>query len=328
MNILRQSTPFCVVSAIVLAVLAVVRGFVAPSAAEAVGASGMPLAVWIEGCRNVGLGLYIPLTLVAVFLCLVNTLSASLYNVDAGGRSTLPLQVWVLAGCCAAFPAQALSAYVGAWLMTVALKNIAKAYKRSYSFGPVFLASFMIGVLPLLYAPFAVLIVVLPLVWLLAKRTSRELLVGMLGAMLPLFITSYVGWVRGGHFGSVYRLLGAEFCREGLFQTESVGALQVAVMVAWMTLAVTFSLGVIASSRFMRSKARVTGYIHIMLLGVLICSMSVGGSGLVVVPVLAVLLSQLAPKAFGKSFASLSSAVYLLFAAAAVCYTICLFFPR
>ena len=316
------------VSAIVLAVLAVVRGFVAPSAAEAVGASGMPLAVWIEGCRNVGLGLYIPLTLVAVFLCLVNTLSASLYNVDAGGRSTLPLQVWVLAGCCAAFPAQALSAYVGAWLMTVALKNIAKAYKRSYSFGPVFLASFMIGVLPLLYAPFAVLIVVLPLVWLLAKRTSRELLVGMLGAMLPLFITSYVGWVRGGHFGSVYRLLGAEFCREGLFQTESVGALQVAVMVAWMTLAVTFSLGVIASSRFMRSKARVTGYIHIMLLGVLICSMSVGGSGLVVVPVLAVLLSQLAPKAFGKSFASLSSVVYLLFAAAAVCYTICLFFPR
>ena len=328
MNILRQSTPFCVVSAIVLAVLAVVRGFVAPSAAEAVGASGMPLAVWIEGCRNVGLGLYIPLTLVAVFLCLVNTLSASLYNVDAGGRSTLPLQVWVLAGCCAAFPAQALSAYVGAWLMTVALKNIAKAYKRSYSFGPVFLASFMIGVLPLLYAPFAVLIVVLPLVWLLAKRTSRELLVGMLGAMVPLFITSYVGWVRGGHFGSVYRLLGAEFCREGLFQTESVGALQVAVMVAWMTLAVTFSLGVIASSRFMRSKARVTGYIHIMLLGVLICSMSVGGSGLVVVPVLAVLLSQLAPKAFGKSFASLSSVVYLLFAAAAVCYTICLFFPR
>ena len=328
MNILRQSTPFCVVSAIVLAVLAVVRGFVAPSAAEAVGASGMPLAVWIEGCRNVGLGLYIPLTLVAVFLCLVNTLSASLYNVDAGGRSTLPLQVWVLAGCCAAFPAQALSAYVGAWLMTVALKNIAKAYKRSYSFGPVFLASFMIGVLPLLYAPFAVLIVVLPLVWLLAKRTSRELLVGMLGAMLPLFITSYIGWVRGGHFGSVYRLLGAEFCREGLFQTESVGALQVAVMVAWMTLAVTFSLGVIASSRFMRSKARVTGYIHIMLLGVLICSMSVGGSGLVVVPVLAVLLSQLAPKAFGKSFASLSSVVYLLFAAAAVCYTICLFFPR
>ena len=328
MNILRQSTPFCVVSAIVLAVLAVVRGFVAPSAAEAVGASGMPLAVWIEGCRNVGLGLYIPLTLVAVFLCLVNTLSASLYNVDAGGRSTLPLQVWVLAGCCAAFPAQALSAYVGAWLMTVALKNIAKAYKRSYSFGPVFLASFMIGVLPLLYAPFAVLIVVLPLVWLLAKRTSRELLVGMLGAMLPLFITSYVGWVRGGHFGSVYRLLGAEFCREGLFQTESVGALQVAVMVAWMTLAVTFSLGVIASSRFMRSKARVTGYIHIMLLGVLICSMSVAGSGLVVVPVLAVLLSQLAPKAFGKSFASLSSVVYLLFAAAAVCYTICLFFPR
>ena len=328
MNILRQSTPFCVVSAIVLAVLAVVRGFVAPSAAEAVGASGMPLAVWIEGCRNVGLGLYIPLTLVAVFLCLVNTLSASLYNVDAGGRSTLPLQVWVLAGSCAAFPAQALSAYVGAWLMTVALKNIAKAYKRSYSFGPVFLASFMIGVLPLLYAPFAVLIVVLPLVWLLAKRTSRELLVGMLGTMLPLFITSYVGWVRGGHFGSVYRLLGAEFCREGLFQTESVGALQVAVMVAWMTLAVTFSLGVIASSRFMRSKARVTGYIHIMLLGVLICSMSVGGSGLVVVPVLAVLLSQLAPKAFGKSFASLSSVVYLLFAAAAVCYTICLFFPR
>ncbi len=328
MNILRQSTPFCVVSAIALAALAVVRGFVAPNAAEAVGASGMPLAVWIEGCRNVGLGLYIPLTIVAVTLCLVNTLSASLYNVDASGRSSLPLQVWVLAGCCVAFPMQSLSAYIGAWLMTVALKNIAKAYKRSYSFGPVFMASFMIGVLPLLYAPFAVLIVVLPLVWLLAKRTSRELLVGMLGVMLPLFISSYVGWVRGGYFGSVYRHLGSEFCRGGLFQSEAVGTLQIAVMVAWMALAVTFSLGMITSSRIMRSKARVTGYIHIILLGVLICTMSVGGSGLVVVPTLAVLLSQLAPKAFGKRFASLSSVVYLLFAAAAVCYNICLFFPR
>jgi hypothetical protein len=99
-------------------------------------------------------------------------------------------------------------------------------------------------------------------------------------------------------------------------------------MVAWMALAVTFSLGMITSSRTMRSKARVTGYIHIILLGVLICTMSVGGSGLVVVPTLAVLLSQLAPKAFGKRFASLSSVVYLLFAAAAVCYNICLFFPR
>ncbi len=328
MNILRQSTPFCVVSAIVLAVLAVVRGFVAPSAAEAVGASGMPLAVWIEGCRNVGLGLYIPLTIVAVTLCLVNTLSTSLYNVDAGGRSTLPLQVWVLAGCCAAFPTQSLSAYLGAWLMTVALKNIAKAYKRSFSFGPVFMASFMIGVLPLLYAPFAVLLVVLPVVWILAKRTSRELLVGMLGALLPLFITAYVDWVRGGYFSSVYRHLGAEFCRESLLQSPSLGVLQIAVMVAWMTLAVTFSLGVVASSRFMRSKARVTGYIHIILLGVLCCTMSMGGSGLVVVPALAVLLAQLSPKAFGKSVAWLSSAVYLLFAAATVCYTISLFFPR
>ena len=328
MNILRQSTPFCVVSAIVLAALAVVRGFVAPSAAEAVGASGMPLAVWIESCRDVGLGLYIPLTLVAVALCLVNTLSASIYNVDAGGRSTLPLQVWVLAGCCAAFPAQSLSAYLGAWLMTVALKNIAKAYKRSFSFGPVFMASFMIGVLPLLYAPFAVLLLVLPVVWILTKRTSRELLVGMLGALLPLFATAYVDWVRGGYFGSVYRRLGAEFCRESLLQSPSLGALQITVMALWMALAVTFSLGVVASSRFMRSKARVTGYIHIILLGVLCCTMSMGGSGLVVVPALAVLLAQLSPKAFGKSFASLSSAVYLLFAATAVCYTISLFFPR
>jgi hypothetical protein len=134
--------------------------------------------------------------------------------------------------------------------------------------------------------------------------------------------------VRGGYFSSVYRRLGAEFCRESLLQSSSLGALQIAVMVAWMTLAVTFSLGVVASSRFMRSKARVTGYIHIILLGVLCCTMSMGGSGLVVVPALAVLLAQLSPKAFGKSVAWLSSAVYLLFAAATVCYTISLFFPR
>ena len=325
MNLLRQSSVISVVSAVVLAVLAVVRGFVAPVVAEGVGCSVMPLTMWLEGAREVGLGLYVPLVVVVIALCMVNTLSASLYNVDAGGRSTLPLQTWVLMGCCACFPVQSLSSFVAAWLMTIAMKQVAKAYKRSYSFGAVFIASFVMGMLPLIHAHFVVLLVLLPLVWLLTKRTSRELFVGVVGGVLPLFVASYVYWLQGEGFGTVFRMLGEGFGGANGFKMMHLGGLQIEVMAMWIAVAVMFSVGMIGSSASMRSKARVTGYLQIILLAVLAVTPLLGGGGAMMVPTLAVLTALLSPKAFGRGYAFWSSTIYTVFEASVVCYNIYLF---
>ncbi len=312
MNILRQSTPFVVISAVVLAVLGLVRGFVSPTSAEMLGASDMPLAVWLEGARDVGMGLYVPLVLLAVLFCMINTLSASLYSVDVGGRTTLPLQVWCVAGCCAVFPEQTLSSFVAAWLMTVVLKNVAKSYKRSYSFGAVFMASFAVGVLPLIYAPFVVLYGVLPVVWLLAKRTSREMMVGMVGGALPMLGAAYVYWACGGEFGYVFRLLYDEAVGYGYFGMIPFAVPQIVLLAMLLAVAVTFAVAMANSSGGMRSKARVTGYIHILMLVALAGSLLLGGSTLMLVPASAVAVALLSPKAFGRGFATLSSSVYML----------------
>lgn len=326
MNILRQSSVFSVVSAVVLAVLAVVRGFVVPVAADAVDWSAMPLATWLEGAREVSLGLYVVLTVMMVALCMVNTLSASLFNVDAGGRTTLPLQTWVVMGCCASFPAQSLSAYVAAWMMTIAMKHVAKAYKRSYSFGAVFIASFAMGVMPLIHAHFVVLLGLLPLVWLLTKRTSRELFVGVVGGVMPLLAAAYIYWLRGEGFDTVFRLLGEGFGGVSYLRAARFGGVQIEVAAMWVAVAVMFSIAMIGAAVSMRSKARTTGYIHIILSAVLVGTLLLGGSGPIMIPTVAVLVALLSPKAFGRGFDFWSSALYVVLEASVVCYNVYLFF--
>jgi hypothetical protein len=51
-NFLRQPTWLIIASSVLLAIIAIVRAFVAPSVIDTAAASNLPLSVWLEGVRE------------------------------------------------------------------------------------------------------------------------------------------------------------------------------------------------------------------------------------------------------------------------------------
>lgn len=306
-NFLRQPTWLIVASSVLLAIIAIVRAFVAPSVIDTAAASNLPLSVWLEGVREFSPVLYVTLVILAVVCCMVNVLSTSLYSVESGRRTTLPLQIWVLFGCGVAFPQHALTAYVAAFILTIALKRVARSFKRSYSFGTVFSASFAFGILPLLYAPFVVLYGALPIVWTLTRRTLREFVVGGIGLILPLFATAYIGWCQGGEFGAIFDTIGNELSGVNYLTAIRPSAFVFSVIVVWFATALTITMTTLADSAMLRTKPRTMSYIHSILLVVLALSMFLGGSTSLPTASLAVLIALLSPNAFGRGWTLVST---------------------
>lgn len=321
-NILRQPTWLIVASSVLLAVIAVVRAFVAPSAVDIAVASSLPLSEWLEGASELSPILYFVLVVMAIVCCMVNVLSTSLYSIEAGRRTTLPLQLWVLFGCGVVFPQNALTAYVAAFILSMALKNVARSFKRSYSFGAVFSASFAFGILPLLYAPFVVLYVVLPVVWTVARRTLRELVVSAVGMALPVLATAYVTWSMGGENGHIFGAIADSLTGTNALALARPSAFTFSVGVVWIIAALTLVMATLADSGRLRTKPRTMSYIHALLMIAMIVSMTFGGSGSTIIPSLAVLVALQSPNAFGRGWVLISSISCIAFAILVVVHNI------
>lgn len=317
--------PAVVVSSVLLAIVCVVRAFVAPTTIDIVGASRMPLAEWLEGVGSMP-ALYVVLVVLAVVCCMVNVLSTSIYSIARGRRTTFPLLVWTLAGCGVVFPAQSLSAFVAAFVMTVALKNVARSFKRSYSFGAVFSSSFALGLLPLLHAPFVVVYAALPVVWTLTRRTLRELVVGVVGALMPLLSVAYILWIKGYGFGYLFSLLSNEAFGHDYKLLAGVGSMQGVALVMWLLVAVICMVVSLAGSATLRAKPRTMAYVHSLVLVALLLTLTMGGGTFMMIPTAAVCVALLSPNVFGRRLADYASILFLAFAIVVVFYNLGLLF--
>lgn len=316
----RQPTPLIVVSSIFFLMLAVARVVASPSMVELAGENIMPLSVWLEGCRTTSMWLYVSLVGVALLACMIGVLRTSIFCVEVGRRSVLPLQMWVLVGCGVAFPQRALTAYVAAFIMTIALKSVARSFKRSYSFGPVFSASFAFGVLPLLYAPFVVIYPALGVVWAMCRRTFREFFVGVVGVLLPVLATSYIDWLSGGEGVQIFRALA-----DGVVPSWSVEltVFQEVVLGVMLLQMVSMLVAFVLTASTLRAKPRVMGYVQLILGGALLLALVLGGDPIVLIPTLAVLMALLLPNVFGRrGVATLSSINYMLVVVVVLMYNI------
>lgn len=74
-------------------------------------------------------------------------------------------------------------------------------FKRSYRFGEIFRGSFYLGLLPLIYAPAATLLLLMPAMIFLFNRPARELPSAIVGLALPTLMASYIYWAAGYDFG-------------------------------------------------------------------------------------------------------------------------------
>lgn len=70
---------------------------------------------------------------------------------------------------------------------------------------PIFFGAILLGGTALLYPPCVVLVVLLPAAALISAQSLRQIIIGCVGWLLPIFAVSYVSWYGGNGFCDVAR---------------------------------------------------------------------------------------------------------------------------
>ena len=104
-----------------------------------------------------------------------------------------------------------LAPITAATLLTLCVKNFARAFCNGYAFDALFRASFYLGILPLVTPASLPLILILPLAIVLFHRTFREVVVALAGLLLPILTFCYVNWGAGGDFSAPLTLAAEAF---------------------------------------------------------------------------------------------------------------------
>ena len=134
---------------------------------------------------------------VAGFLIGRSSVRAELYAT----RCFLAMPLFGVVSCGVLLSSDYLTQSLTLLLLALASRNYYNSFHRHYCFDRMFRGSLYVGLIPLLYAPGAGLLLLIPLVVLLFRRTLREAVVALSGAILPLFFAGFIHWAAGGRFG-------------------------------------------------------------------------------------------------------------------------------
>ena len=99
-------------------------------------------------------------------------------------------------------------------------------------FGPairsqrLFSAMLYLGIMPLIESSLLAVVIALPLLLILIRRTFRESVIAIVGAALPLFAYSYIVWCTGGEFTATpimlwHSMLAPSYCSIATYATLS-----------------------------------------------------------------------------------------------------------
>ncbi len=204
----RQSFPVSAAICTLLGVLFAVRYLLAPYPAEAPFSGGMPLAASLTR-------FYVDLPWIAT-LCmaviliwtLIIVIQLSVKFTPAGNRNYLSPQIFLVAAAGCVVPAEAPAAYIAAWLLVLSVRQFALSLHKGYRFAEVFRAGFYLGLIPLLYAPAAlVALVIAPAAMAIFRRSGREAVVCLTGLALPVPAAGFIHWAMGEQADFIYREL-------------------------------------------------------------------------------------------------------------------------
>ena len=198
LDIARHKLYEALLSLMGLALAMVVMGLVTPS--EAVPYDVAPLGALLIGFEAshpiVSAIVCFVLTLYLAFKATRTTVRTHLYGANSFAVMTLsPLVVMGLATA-----GGMLRAVVVAWLVVETLRRIFYAFGSEERKHAIFTAMLAIGTLPLMDSALSVALLTLPLVLVALRVGGREAIVGVAGALLPIFAYAYVVWCSGGEF--------------------------------------------------------------------------------------------------------------------------------
>lgn len=207
-NASRQPFPVSAAICTILGVLFAVRYFLVPYPSEAPFTGGMPLAASLTR-------FYIDFPWIAalcmaviVIWTLIVVIQLSVKFTPAGNRSYLSPQIFLVAAAGCIVPPEAPAAYLAAWLLALSARQFVFSLHKGYRFAEVFRAGLYLGLIPLLYAPAALIAVMIaPAAIVIYRRSGRELVVCIAGLVLPVPAAGFIHWAMGTPADFIYREL-------------------------------------------------------------------------------------------------------------------------
>ena len=208
-DIIRQPLPVATFTFLVIVIIAFVRAWVTQRFAGEIPAVSAPLGYYTAAFRLswplLSAAASIVMLFVAGFLIGRSSVRAELYAT----RCFLAMPLFGVVSCGVLLSSDFLTQSLTLLLLALASRNYYNSFHRHYCFDRMFRGSLYVGLIPLLYAPGAGLLLLIPLVVLLFRRTLREAVVALSGAILPLFFAGFIHWAAGGRFDGPVRQVAA-----------------------------------------------------------------------------------------------------------------------
>ncbi len=122
-------------------------------------------------------------------------------------QTFLPALVYLLVALGAGFTDRTPLMALVAFLLVYALDQLILSHKREENFGHFLQAGVTLGLMPLLYAPTVVFVLLLPVGFVLFRQNWRSVVTTLIGYLFPMALCCYIGWGMGNTFlEPVFRL--------------------------------------------------------------------------------------------------------------------------
>lgn len=314
------------VTLIIIAVVCTLRSSMFPAGDEAIANVTTPIGALLQTMQH-----KVPF-LSAVIWCLsliVAALSAGRYGVRLSLYPAYTLMGISLFGVVAAsvmVSADYLLSAAAMAVMLLATKYMQRCIMRSGSYSDLSLSMLYFGLLPLIYAPAAILYAVIPLLVLVARASWRDEMVTLASLLFPPAALCYWSWCAGKGFTTpaiqIYNsmLTPAEFSFFGTINPASV--ILIGVLLVMAMCAITL---ILSDKYSLKVKARVAMRFNALMLVVLIGMFFLPSVTATQFVLLASACSMLLPLIFVRMGVGFTEFLYrLLLAAAAInCVVMC-----
>ncbi len=305
-----------------MAVLFAVRYVLVPYPAEALLSEGdMPIAAILTKFSATVPWLAAACAGVLILWTLVLVVQLTVKYSPQGVRNYLPPQIFLVAAVGIVVPGEALAAVLAAWLLVHATRQFVFSLQKGYRFAEVFRAGFYSGLIPLLYAPAALIaLVVIPAALSIYRRSGREATVCFIGFLLPVPLAGFAHWAAGDNADFIYRELW-RCCFSGgaggAFENASdfFGSIPVSTIVvaAFVLILVFTAMGWALTHKTGMRKTPYKFMQHVSLMfAVTLASAAVPGSSPMLYVLCAVPAALAVPYAFPGKWSTVSSTVYCL----------------
>jgi hypothetical protein len=231
-------------------------------------------------------------------------------------RNYLPAQIFLVGAIGIVISGEALAALTATLLFSLACRQFIFSLHKEYRFAEVFHAGFFMGIIPLLYAPAAVFALPVTIAALyIFRRSVREIVVSLVGFMLPILAAGFIYWAGGAQGGFIY----GEMWRSATRHMEFYGAVSYsafAVAGLLVILALIAIAWVLSHKKSIRkTQYKFIQYTSLVLLFVAL-SATVPGASATLAPLVAVPCALAVPYAFHGKMAAVSSLIYCIIVAA------------